>query len=283
MTIEIGCPGRVEQKLEEIGEGFGSTREATLTAARAQARAKLDLQVANRVCSGNCTRTVTAEPDFDCSEPGYEPWPDRDSPGIRCVIKQCRQVQIECTVPTTSFFDVPIALPLPEGEIIEPASTSIIAYVAAFQRIIFVTAGRVADALEALGAVQGAHGWQIPDSTDTFTLREVEGDAAACAYEAVELPQSLKGPLPGDRRVKDHHTCGSVTPGYSGPCRPIGDSGFYLKGERTPIAYCRFFHGRQCVEYYRRISTVGLYKDKDCQKPAEDPVTLNGWTCLGLF
>lgn len=193
-----------------------------------------------------------------------------------------RQVTLVTLAETPILVDIPVGLPLPEGEVIDQASTSIIAYVSALQRTVFVTAGRVDDATKALEAVKVESGWQLPGSTDIFTLTEVEGDPAACAYDAAGVPQALKAPQRADRRVKDHHTCGRATPASSGPCKPIGDGSLYIKGDRTPIAFCVFSRGRQCVEYYREVATVGFYKDKDCQNLVFE-YGLNGWTCLGLF
>jgi hypothetical protein len=86
------------------GEGYGTTREGALQVARSQATVKLDLQVANIVCANRgCTRTVTAEPDFDGDEPKYESFPDDDSPGFKCTVIRSRQVTVDCAIRTGSL------------------------------------------------------------------------------------------------------------------------------------------------------------------------------------
>ncbi len=282
----ITCPGEFIDTITEDGEGFGSTKEEALKAARAQASTKLTLAVANHVCDGDCNREETTEPDYDSSPPSYKPWPDPDSSGIKCTIKRSKKVTIKCTPKGTSFIPgidgefIQQILPFPaEGEFAAEDIDTLLAFVSASEETIFVKTGCAEVALERLGAVQGKDGWHLPNVPKTFLLNEVEISSKTNSMEFKQLLALLKKPKPGDQRVRNDYKCGPTQKGHTGKCRPVLGGKFYIQGSRTDLAFCQKSTGDECVEYYRETGTVGYYEDSECTKLLLE-YSIYSWTCL---
>ena len=88
----VPCDGKTtEYDCKASGSGHRRTRDAALTAARAEADARLETMVQ---CAEPCGEPVVVEvePPWDCSRPKYE----RKGRGFDCTLDRCRSVKVTC-------------------------------------------------------------------------------------------------------------------------------------------------------------------------------------------
>ena len=88
----LNCPsGPATYDQEGDGEGYGSSKDAALSAARSQASTKLDISVQ---CAEGCQppEVVVVEPEYDCRRPVYTAYKN----GWKCEVRRCRVIQVTC-------------------------------------------------------------------------------------------------------------------------------------------------------------------------------------------
>lgn len=291
MPTLINCPGVQNQRLQENGDGYGATKAAALKAAREQGQTKLALTAAEFKCKPDCERTDSSEPIFDGAPPTYVQWPDADSQGFKCTIRQDMQMKIECVKPQQaaavdlggeSAVEILVSFPVPELEEVD-ATADIIAYVSVAQSALFVREDCIDDATEALEAKKLKSGWKLPGLDGIFELTVVADDPQGAAARAAATAREPVASLAYDRRVKLHHKCGQVFPRTTGPCRPVAGGAVYIKGERNPVAFCLLASpDDKCVEYFVELGRVGFYKDNTCSTLLREYAHY-GWSCVALF
>lgn len=287
----IDCPGVQNQVLQERGEGYGTTRTAALKEAREQAQIKLALTTAGFKCKPDCDRIDSSDPVYDGTPPAYEPWPDQDSEGFKCTIRQDMPMKIECKKPQQtaaldlgdeSAVEIPVSFPVPELEV-SGATADIIAYVSVAQSALFVREDCIDDATEALEAKKLKSGWKLPGLDGVFELTVVAGNPEGAAAKAAAAAKGPVASLAYNRRVKQHYKCGRVFPRTTGPCRPVAGGAVYIKGERNPVAFCLLASPEdKCVEYFVEMGRVGFYEDDTCSTLLRE-YAYYGWSCVALF
>jgi hypothetical protein len=288
---EISCPGeedRLGNPFTAPGTGYGKTKDDALSAARAQAKAKLDATVADYECAAGCDKEVEAEPDYDSKRPAYKPYPGKNSKSFQCDVETARPAKIICKAKSGSmivdFGPDPILTLLSEtlqllGE--NESSEDTIAFVSFRRKTITVRMGFARQALAALKATKSKQGWKVPPTDAVLSLHEIDGNPLPTLTPKEDgghqhgLPRFERGAI----RVRLNRECGRPLPEREGPCRKLADN---LWAQTTYLSFARcsrFKENALCTEDFDLIGYGGFYSDSDCIEPITEWDIL-GWSCI---